>query len=77
MSTMTWLGCALAFVGVAVLGMDGGAAAAELGGGFNLGDWLALAGAASYSCTFIASARSPSRVSPAKVYKFGRMPSSE
>ncbi len=48
-STMTWLGCALAFVGVAVLGMDGGAAAAELGGGFNLGDWLALAGAASYS----------------------------
>jgi drug/metabolite transporter (DMT)-like permease len=48
-STMTWLGCALAFVGVAVLGMDGGAAAAELGGSFNLGDWLALAGAASYS----------------------------
>ena len=49
MSTMTWLGCALAFVGVAILGMDGGTAAAELGGGFNLGDWLALAGAASYS----------------------------
>jgi len=48
-STMTWLGCALAFVGVAVLGMDGGAAAAELSGSFNLGDWLALAGAASYS----------------------------
>ena len=48
-STMTWLGCALAFVGVAILGMDGGTAAAELGGGFNLGDWLALAGAASYS----------------------------
>jgi len=48
-SKMTWLGCALAFVGVAVLGMDGGATAAELGGSFNLGDWLALAGAASYS----------------------------
>ena len=31
--SMTWLGCALAFCGVAVLGMDGGAAA-ELGGKF-------------------------------------------
>ena len=46
--SMTWLGCALAFCGVAVLGMDGGAAA-ELGGSFNLGDLLSLAGAASYS----------------------------
>ena len=46
--SMTWLGCALAFCGVAVLGMDGGAAA-ELGGNFNLGDLLSLAGAASYS----------------------------
>ena len=50
-SSATWLGCALAFCGVAVLGMDGGAAAAaaELSGGFNIGDLCALAGAASYS----------------------------
>ena len=50
-SRNTWLGCALAFVGVAVLGMDGGnaAAAAGLSGGFNFGDWLSIAGAASYS----------------------------
>lgn len=50
-SRNTWLGCALAFVGVAVLGMDGGkaAAAAGISGGFNFGDWLAVAGAASYS----------------------------
>jgi len=50
-SRNTWLGCALAFLGVAVLGMDGGsaAAAAGLSGGFNFGDWLAVAGAASYS----------------------------
>ena len=76
MSTMTWLGCALAFVGVAILGIDGGAAAAELGGGFNLGDWLGCWRGVLLNL-FIASARSPSRVSPAKVYKFGRMPSSE
>lgn len=48
---MTWLGCVLAFVGVAVLGMDGGAST-ELAGfasSFNFGDLLSIAGAASYS----------------------------
>ena len=48
---MTWLGCLLAFAGVAVLGMDGNASASVAGfaSGFNLGDLLSIAGAASYS----------------------------
>jgi drug/metabolite transporter (DMT)-like permease len=50
---ITWAGCALAVAGVALLGMDGGGgevvAGAAAAGGVNLGDVIALIGAASYS----------------------------
>eukprot|EP00740_Mantoniella_antarctica_P009210 CAMPEP_0181386098 /NCGR_PEP_ID=MMETSP1106-20121128/22942_1 /TAXON_ID=81844 /ORGANISM="Mantoniella antarctica, Strain SL-175" /LENGTH=395 /DNA_ID=CAMNT_0023506263 /DNA_START=168 /DNA_END=1352 /DNA_ORIENTATION=+ len=48
---ITWAGCALAIVGVVALGFDGGGSAAAATGsaGFNIGDAIALFGAASYS----------------------------
>eukprot|EP00227_Mantoniella_beaufortii_P019215 CAMPEP_0197577372 /NCGR_PEP_ID=MMETSP1326-20131121/2028_1 /TAXON_ID=1155430 /ORGANISM="Genus nov. species nov., Strain RCC2288" /LENGTH=466 /DNA_ID=CAMNT_0043140431 /DNA_START=181 /DNA_END=1577 /DNA_ORIENTATION=- len=49
---VTWLGCMLAIAGVALLGFDGGGSAAAAAGGaagLNVGDIIALFGAASYS----------------------------
>lgn len=48
---ITWVGCALAIAGVVLLGFDGGgsAAAGAAAGGLNVGDIIALIGAASYS----------------------------
>ena len=48
---MTWVGCALAIAGVVLLGFDGGGsvAADAAAGGLNVGDIIALVGAASYS----------------------------
>ena len=50
---VTWAGCALAIVGVVLLGFDGGGAVAEAATsaavGLNVGDVIALFGAASYS----------------------------
>ena len=49
----TWAGCALAVAGVVALGLDGGSEAAMMAGaasgGLNVGDVIALVGAASYS----------------------------
>ena len=48
---ITWAGCALAIAGVVLLGFDGGdvAAGAAASVGLNIGDVIALIGAASYS----------------------------
>lgn len=48
---VTWVGCALAIAGVVLLGFDGGGsvAADAAAGGLNVGDIIALVGAASYS----------------------------
>lgn len=48
---ITWAGCVLAIAGVVALGFDGGGSAAAAAGsaGLNLGDVIALFGAASYS----------------------------
>jgi len=48
---VTWAGCALAIAGVVMLGLDGGdvVAGAAASAGLNLGDVIALVGAASYS----------------------------
>ena len=48
---VTWAGCILAILGVVALGFDGGgsAAAGAAAGGLNIGDIIALFGAASYS----------------------------
>ena len=48
---VTWAGCALAIAGVVLLGLDGGdvVAGAAASAGLNLGDIIALVGAASYS----------------------------
>ena len=48
---ITWVGCLLALAGVVALGFDGGgsAAAAASSVGLNLGDIIALIGAAAYS----------------------------
>ena len=49
----TWAGCALAVAGVVALGLDGGSSEAMMAGaasgGLNVGDVIALVGAASYS----------------------------
>jgi drug/metabolite transporter (DMT)-like permease len=48
---ITWAGCLLAIMGVVALGFDGGgsAAAGAASAGMNVGDCIALFGAASYS----------------------------